>query len=161
MPSTIVRNEQVSGFNTVVMANEAKGTTFRVWKLGTFTSFGNKPVEISSVTGVNGSVKAAAYNLDNRTNSFLVSQLRRRVQWGHGTVGIPGARVQCNGYDEPLALTLQEKISSPKAARFAVAAMAETVAGSVARGVYALVNKAEGDEPEATESLDDVDEIKF
>lgn len=161
MASVTVRTEQVDGFETTVMANETKGTTFRVWKLGEFKSFGAKPVEITSVTGENGSAKAAAYNLANRNDSFLSSMLRRRVQWGNRVVTIPGAQVQCHGYDSPVSLTLSEQIASPKAARFAVAAMADTVANVVARGVYALINQADGETPEAAESLEDVESIEF
>ena len=68
-----------------------KGNQVRRWVLGTFQAQRGKPTEISAITGQQGSVRAAAWNLTNRrgssTERYLRNVLRRRVQVGSAGSG--------------------------------------------------------------------------
>jgi hypothetical protein len=161
MISTVERD----GFSGKVYQGE-KGK-FVAWQLATLTSRRGNPVAVTAITGENGSPKAAAWNLThNERNGFLQRVLKSRVQLSRGEGGsvdvtVPGAQIQGVGYDEPLALTLQANVATPRDLPVALGLFADTIANVAARGVYANLAGQESEEPEDESEDDGLETLQF
>lgn len=153
------------GFVGEVRQNAEKGTEFIVWNLGNLYVPGQKPAPITGVSGVNGSPRAAAYNLDHTARlGYLMNALRKGIQIGRGpngvVVAVPGAAVQIKGYETPLKLTLETSVPDVRGVSQGIAYLASQVARAAARGVYSLTNPtAEAEIAEA--AVETIADIQF
>lgn len=73
---------------------------------------------------------------------------------------MPGAQIQGEGYDEPLALALSECIADAGDLPVALQVMADRVANAAARGVYARYSALEGADREE-DDIEDIESIAF
>ena len=118
------------------------GSKFMSWQLAQFGCEGFNPVSITATTGEKGSVRAAAYNLrnDRNTQRFLQSLLSRRKKVSRDgkdvVVEIPGASVHVPGYENPLAITLKQRVGSYQDMGLALNILAEDLKRAVSSGVY-------------------------
>ena len=144
----------------------AKGN-FVAWQLATLTSRRGTPVAVTAITGEKGSPKAAAWNMThNKRNGFLQRVLKNRVQLSRGEGGsvdvtVPGAQIQGVGYDEPLALTLQANVATPRDLPVALGLFADTISQVAARGVYATLASQEAEEAEDEPDTEEIEELQF
>jgi hypothetical protein len=161
MPADSVGQVERDGYEGILFENPETGKRFVSWKLAVFSAAAGSAITVTGVTGENGSPKAAAYNLQHGNTQFLRRVLRSRIQWereaGSVVVSVPGAQILGTGYDEPLALKLEERIGSPRDLNLALSVMAGAIANVTARGVYARLNTSAAED----EGSDEVASIEF
>jgi hypothetical protein len=136
------------------------GGKFVSWELAQFACEGFNPVTITATTGEKGTVRAAAFNLrrDRNTQRFLQSLLSRRKKLSRVgqdvVVEIPGASVHVPGFEEPMAITLKQRIGSYQDIGLALNALAGDLKRAVSNGVYVQWPKEQASEPEEIEMPD-------
>jgi len=154
--------------NTVMKSRN--GNDFRRWELGVFSSTRGKEVVISAATGLAcESVRAAAWNLQNRrgasTERFLQNVLRSGVQAGAVPGGIrfhvPGATLHVNGYEEGISLKLEAVVDTPADARTALGLMVDHLCQATARGVYAQTQEEDTESEEEKDADEELESIQF